>query len=310
MIVSFVVLLVLAMVLFVLKNRKTTRRVEEIYLYPVKSCRGIKLQSANLTKFGIMFDRQWVVLDHEGKFCSLRNHPKMAQIIPSFERDNLVLNTEGLPPLRLPLNLDSYCEEVLVSIWGNETTGLDAGSEASEWISSFLNRNGRDRTYKIVVNSAPKTSSRDPQRWEEDYEDEYAKFSDDAPYLFTNIESLKDLNSNIEGKLTVPMNRFRANIVVSGFKPWEEDNWDTISINGLQFRFLKKCGRCSVPTKDHLTGKATPGYEPTSTLMKIRCPEEDDPFYSSDNPLFGSYFAVQGSGPIAVGDTVEILSTK
>ena len=55
-------------------------------------------------------------------------------------------------------------------------------------------------------------------------------------------ESLVDLNKRLNAPL--PMNRFRANIVLAGGEPWAEDEWAGLRIGGLEFASVKPCGRC------------------------------------------------------------------
>ena len=38
-------------------------QVVGLFVYPVKSCRGIKVSAWNMTKQGLEFDRQWVVME-------------------------------------------------------------------------------------------------------------------------------------------------------------------------------------------------------------------------------------------------------
>ena len=51
-----------------------------------------------------------------------------------------------------------------------------------------------------------------------------------------------DLNKRLDTPL--PMDRFRANIVVAGGEPWAEDEWAGLRIGGLEFGSVKPCGRC------------------------------------------------------------------
>ena len=75
--------------------------------------------------------------------------------------------------------------------------------------------------------------------------------------------------------------RFRANIVVSGVKFPEEDQWkriDVVSVSKnespaascLSFHFAKHTDRCDVPTMDLLSGKRHPTLQPTNTIKKLR----------------------------------------
>ena len=42
----------------------------------------------------------------------------------------------------------------------------------------------------------------------------------------------------------LPMDRFRANIVVAGAAPWAEDAWGGLRVGELEFSSVKPCGRC------------------------------------------------------------------
>lgn len=50
--------------------------VTQLWLYPLKSCRGIKVQRATIGPTGFVLDRQWVVCDSGGKFITQRQQPR------------------------------------------------------------------------------------------------------------------------------------------------------------------------------------------------------------------------------------------
>ncbi|MEO7660477.1 MAG: MOSC domain-containing protein, partial [Pyrinomonadaceae bacterium] len=134
--------------------------------------------------------------------------------------------------------------------------------------------------------------------------------------------SLDDLNSRIDASQKaaseasafrpLPMNRFRANIVVSGSTAYDEDNWEKISINGSVFRATKPCARCVVTTIDQIAG-AIAGNEPLKTLSQYRQAKDVIPDrlerlgMSETAVLFGQNLIVENFGNvIRVGDTVGI----
>lgn len=56
-------------------------KVTGLFVYPVKSCRGISLSSAQLEKTGLAWDRRWcVVKQATGRFVTQREHPKLALV--------------------------------------------------------------------------------------------------------------------------------------------------------------------------------------------------------------------------------------
>src|ERR1700693_2954315 len=77
--------------------------VEDLFVYPLKSARGIAQPAARLGATGFEWDRQWMAVDARGTFVSQRTHPKLAQIEPAITGDSLTLTARELEPLRLPL---------------------------------------------------------------------------------------------------------------------------------------------------------------------------------------------------------------
>ena len=75
-----------------------------LFIYPVKSTRGIAQVSARLTRFGLEWDRQWMIVDERGVFLSQRTHPQLARVVPRIEADALVLAAPELTELRVPLD--------------------------------------------------------------------------------------------------------------------------------------------------------------------------------------------------------------
>lgn len=67
--------------------------IEQLWVYPGKSCAGLQLAGAELTDIGLLHDRDWRVVNRTGEFVSQRELPRMALIQPSFKRGQLVLCT-------------------------------------------------------------------------------------------------------------------------------------------------------------------------------------------------------------------------
>jgi uncharacterized protein len=95
----------------------------------------------------------------------------------------------------------------------------------------------------------------------------------------------------------VPMNRFRPNVVVTGYEPWAEDRWRRIRIGPVWFRVAKPCGRCVVTTTDQLTGER--GRQPLRMLAARR--------RFGHAMVFGQNLIPDSPGLIRVGDPVEII---
>jgi hypothetical protein len=128
-------------------------------------------------------------------------------------------------------------------------------------------------------------------------------FGDAHAVLLTAESSLDELNRRIaeRGARPVPMNRFRANIVVSGWQaPHTEDRFRLLSVGGVELGYSTRAIRCAVPTVAQDTGVKS-GPEPTRTLADYRREPE-----FGGGVSFGVKAAVLRHGRIAVGDEIVV----
>ena len=54
--------------------------ISELWIYPIKSCKGIRVDRAEITPRGFDLDRLFMLADSTGKFVSQRSYPTMALI--------------------------------------------------------------------------------------------------------------------------------------------------------------------------------------------------------------------------------------
>ena len=254
-----------------------------INIYPVKSCRGIALKTADLDTWGLKYDRNWMIVNAEGGFLTQRKFPRMALIETALEPDTLLLKAPSLPELRLPL-AGQPGEKLDVTVWKDHCQAIDQGSEAAEWLSNFMGlkcrlvRIGESYTRLADPNYTPSPAQ--------------VSFADDYPLMVLSEASLTDLNTRLAEPL--PMNRFRPNLVVAGSEPYAEDNWRTMQIGEVTFEVVKPCARCAVITTNQATGRR--GKEPMVTLATYR--------RVGRKILFGQHLVPTGLGKVQLGDTV------
>ena len=71
-------------------------RVDALWMYPIKGCRGFSMPAATLAPTGLehdgIGDREWVVVDDQGEFLSQRELPKMSQIQTRLTGESLRAN--------------------------------------------------------------------------------------------------------------------------------------------------------------------------------------------------------------------------
>jgi hypothetical protein len=56
-------------------------QITDLYIYPVKSLKGIALTEAQTAKRGLEFDREWMVTDDQYNFISQREIELMTTIV-------------------------------------------------------------------------------------------------------------------------------------------------------------------------------------------------------------------------------------
>jgi uncharacterized protein YcbX len=267
--------------------------LSSLHVYPVKGLKGLDLQGSVATDRGLEHDRRWLVVDAKGMFMSQREHPKMATVWTEMVDGALELSAPEMPPVDVPIAPDA-APTMKVQVWKSMVDAAPVSTFADAWLSEYLGQ-----ACRLVY--MPDESRRESPA---DFggAGNLVGFADAFAYLVTTEASLADLNERIRarGGLSVPMNRFRPNLVVSGAAPWAEDGWSEIRIGEAVLRGVKGCGRCQVTTTDQATGEIR-GPEPLATLSTFH----DDP---KSGPIFGMNCVTVRPGAIRVGDTVEVVA--
>lgn len=255
-------------------------QVSGLFVYPVKSLRGISLDRAELGMKGLRWDRHWMIVDEKGRFRTQRQLPHMARVSTALD-ECLVLSAEGCGAIEVPFEPRGEITEVTVWGWTGPAQVVDP--RADQWLSETL-----EMPCRLVAML--------PDAHREGWGGSEVEFPDGGAILVAGEASLSDLNSKLEEP--VPMNRFRANLVLSGSEPFAEDTWSSISIGDTRLEFAKRCGRCLVTTADQLTGERHPQEEPLRTLARERKFE--------NAACFGSFYAPRVAGQIRVGDELVV----
>jgi uncharacterized protein len=265
-----------------------TVRLARLHIYPIKSARGIELEESEVDRFGLQYDRRWMVVNPSGEFLSQRTHPRLALISPAIEREILRVSAPEMPPLELPLQPRDTAR-CRVVVWRDACSAIWLGDEAGGWFSELL-----DCTCGLVYLPDQAVRRADPAFAPAGTR---VSFADAFPFLLTAEESLADLNRRLSRPL--PMNRFRPNLVIAGAEPYAEDHWREIRIGSLPLLVVKPCGRCVVTTTDQATGER--GTEPLRTLATYRRREGE--------VMFGQNLVHQSPGRLRVGDSVLVAAS-
>lgn len=264
-------------------------KISELWIYPVKSLGGIPRNEHEMLKTGLRWDRQWMVVDEEGKFLTQRTHAMMATVKMDLRGDQVWMQTgSSWGQLQGPSE-----DKRMVEVWSSRLRGAVDGNLA---LSEFLSDHLKQKVW--LVTAAPGVQRPVPERESEVKAKTY--FADSHPLLVTSEKTLEDLNTRL--KVPVPMSRFRPNLVIRGVaEPSAEDGWEKIRAGALEIEMRKMCSRCPIITIDQETGVKT-GAEPLATLAKYK--------RQGTKVYFGVRAWSENEGSIRVGDEVQILSSR
>jgi uncharacterized protein len=235
--------------------------VQELHVYPVKSCRGIPQQSVRLLPTGFEWDRQWMVIDATDCFITQRTHPKLATVQPALEDDSLVLSVAGIGTLRVALEGEG--PSTTVRVWNDFCIARDEGDEASDWLSAALGDAVRLVRVGPQMNRVANAQYSGPDPTP-------VTFVDGFPVLICNRASLAELNTRMPQPL--PMSRFRPNLVLDGLAAFAEDRIAALRIGAVTLRLVKPCTRCIITSTDQQTGERS--LNPLPVLRQFRFSRE------------------------------------
>ncbi len=264
-----------------------TIRIADLLVYPVKSCRGIRLDRARVGPRGFDHDREWMIVDAEKQtFLTQREFPRMALIETALDADALRLAIPNAGEFTIPFENHAGAESE-VTVWGNRCSAADCGDAIAAALTDYL-RPEPLKTCRLVRMKRNSVRSNPLGKGS-------VSFADAFPFLGVSEASLADLNARLGEPL--PMDRFRPNLVFSGCAPYEEDEWKSFRAGDIQFAGEFKCIRCAITTINQSTAER--GTEPLATLAQYR--------KLGMKVIFGNYFSHQNEGEIAVGGELEIL---
>jgi uncharacterized protein len=206
-------------------------QVQALYVYPVKACRAVAIDTALLGALGLERDRRFAFVGEDGCAVTQRDVPLLATVRPELHEDGLRLDLGGLADLEL--RSSEFSERLVVDVWGKRIAGRATPAALMAPAADYLG------THLRLVAMEP-----DAER----------SFADSRPVLVASTAMLAGLG--------VGMERFRPNIVVDG-----AETWDALEGKDIRLERDKPCGRCEVTTIDQASGERR-GPEPLRTLTE------------------------------------------
>jgi uncharacterized protein len=266
-------------------------QISELYIYPIKSLGGIAKETVEITNTGLKHDRRWMLVDDNNMFLSQRTHPAMALLQPAETDTSIVVTHKNNPTQSITIPFYNEGKEMIqVTIWDDVCEAVEVSTSCSNWFSDMLQMNCKlvympDETMRLV-----------DKRYA--INNEITSFSDGYPILMIGQASLDNLNTKLSE--IIPMNRFRPNIVFTGGHAHIEDEMELFTINDIQFLGVKLCSRCVMTTINQQS--SAKGKEPLKTLATYRT--------KNNKIYFGQNVLQQQNGSIAVGEAIQIITSK
>jgi hypothetical protein len=261
--------------------------VDALYEYPLKSGAARPRDEVEVTLRGFARDRRWMLVDAQGRFLTGRKLPRLVCVHAEHEGDTLTLSCAK--HLTVSARVDEGPSRAPVEIWGDRVDARVGYATADAWLRSVLGEDVRlahldDASHRPV----------DPRYARAGDE---VSFADGFPVLVLGTASMAALNTRI-GR-TLPIARFRPNLVVATTRPHEEDDWKRIRVDNIEFELVKPCVRCVFTTVDSEHGTFDPSGEPLATLKTYRRGER--------GITFGMNAIARGTGRLHRGASVQVL---
>lgn len=273
-------------------------RVSQLFIYPIKACAAVPVDSAIVTQRGLENDRLFMVVDFTNRSVTQKKYPRLSLVRPSFDAEGrLYLEAPGMEP---------FVHEV--KKWGRKQSvthltatcdAIDQGNEVADFFVEFLGVQNlrlvrmREGFVRKVENKHVK-----PGMFQ-------TSLSDSYPFLLASEASLHDVSKKAGRELEIT--RFRPNVVVEGegLKPFEEDAWKKLAVGErAEFEIPTSCIRCKVVTVDPATGVMDEHNQPTETLKKYRSFRKTIVFGQNMVPIHR-----RRGAEIKVGDEVIVTET-
>jgi uncharacterized protein YcbX len=270
--------------------------IHSLYTYPIKSCRGMAQQNVTVERRGFTHDRRWIIVDRkqDNKFITQRSHGRLARIETSVDAQGaLMLSVNGQEPITIVP--PRHGNDMIIPMWKETAPAYDVGDAAAAWLQAVLGDDAIEA--RLCYQADEHFRPVDPVYGQAD---DPLSFADGSPVLITNMASLADLNARLPEP--VPMDRFRANIVLDGLEAFAEDHLTQIKIGDVIFDVANACDRCKIVTLDQHSGEpGNPESNPLKALGEYRRGDKGKIYFGVDA-------IPRTTGVIKVGDTVEILA--
>lgn len=245
-----------------------TAHLVHIWRAPIKSHGSERLDSIALSVGQTMpWDRKWAVA-HEGARLSGTDWAPCANFSRAAKAPELVAITSRLDEARNEITL-THPKRPELTFNPDED-----GGAFIDWVKPLMPENRAQSSHVVRA-------------------DRGMTDTDFASISINNLASHRAVEQKLGRELDVA--RWRGNLIIDGFAPWEEFEWigKTIAIGAVELRIEERITRCMATTANPATGQRD-----ADTLGTLSTWGHRD---------FGVYGIVTKAGRIATGDAISVL---
>lgn len=291
-------------------DRYNVCRVQKIMVHPVKSFKGISVDSWEVDEFGFKYDRMYTLAvwkDSSLQPLTQRECPMLSQIEVVYRNEFFEIHLDEKFWCKLPTSPENLEDSPShsVQLWGVSFKAFEM-----DFSSALIERLHLPASTVLLYSKAGKfVKTNSPiQAYRT------TKFQDYFPLLLMTTEDFQDLNSRLEAKghHVDSVDVFRPNLLISNtIAPYDTDDWYRFEIvsdsKPHQWLVSSKCPRCQMPNMNLETGSLDPKATVTKTLASYRRCDLGNRYYS-----FLGIHAVQldTNYTVRVGDSVRVLERR
>ncbi|PIA19563.1 PLP-dependent transferase [Coemansia reversa NRRL 1564] len=265
--------------------------VEEVVIYPIKSCHGWivpRNMAWEITQYGLRFDRLFVIMRENSTVpMQQKRYPAMALIRPRINaaKSALILEASGHAPVEVSLRPEQlHLEDIESCVCNSHVQAMRVRlKNISFWLSAvlsvscYLACDPRLLVSNITEHAQLKLSADNVHLARPGM-----SFANQAQILMVTCESARQVEDWItqEYRFDTAMDKaeigpmqYRPNIIIKSrstgarkIRPFEELSWEAVTINGAKFSVIGPCRRCQMISIHQDSAKRL--KEPYSTLAR------------------------------------------
>ncbi|XP_069075620.1 molybdenum cofactor sulfurase-like [Pleurodeles waltl] len=126
------------------KELATPIKLTHIYIYPITSCAAQEVSEWPVGSQGLLYDRNWMIVNPFGVSLTQKQEPRLSLISPSIDlaRGIMVIKAEGMDAVEIPLHEARGTQNKLSPsrVCEDTTQTHDCGDRIGDWMSLFLDR--------------------------------------------------------------------------------------------------------------------------------------------------------------------------